>query len=939
MMRYKTLAAAIAASNLALAAQTFAQAEDAETTITNDDGAMEQVIVTATKRETELMDTPIAISAFTEEHLEKMGIKNVKDLNHVVPNLNIMVDNESSAPIITLRGVRSTNTTEWGDPAVGVHYDGIYSPRPQGALALMFDIERVEVLRGPQGTLFGRNSTVGSMNIISAKPDFEEQEGKLEVEAGKWNARSVKGMFNLPVTDTFAVRAAYMSSSNDSSFDGYWDPNQFDPRYLNLDPSDLVPVESASSDAGNNWDHTMFFSNGPYQEIEADPEDFYGAGKQYAFRLSAAWDINENMRWNGGVERFRDKGKGWISGRDCERIEDRPVVYESWGARMDGTGSCTDLWGTEDNFTAYVNVPGDTDMTLDSYRSRFEWDVTEGLQLSYVSGFQSQERSGQIDLDQGLYYYDQMLKWADTQYDSWSHEIMLASTGDSKLQWQAGYFNFKEDNDMNGHWQSQQYGAAIWRQPERIIKSEAIFAQGTYELTEDLYLTLGARRTWDSKEDIGGRNYGCWGSCFMAQYGFDPETGPGSIWDVVRWDLIDWGLPASEQSQEFKDAKQALMDAYQAAGADYFDTIRDSYAVDTENDVFEKWAATTWRVGLDYDISDDTMVYGYVANGYKGGGIGDVLFMESTITPENPTGDRFDTSYDPETVTTYEMGIKTRLFDDRLNLRANLFFSDYEGQQQTAWTNYDAVLRDVVDAQTQTVIQELQPVGTFLTRNLDDSTIKGIELEAEFAPWDGGFIGGYLTMLDTEISSDYWKKWGSEPAQVFANFEDSTPDVGVDPDEFFAERPWYRNMKGNDLPYAPKYSLAVNMSHTFTLGNGDTISPWINFSWTDESYTDMDNRDTWDIAQEDLRVYEGFDADGNPLSYTANPDFYTDTRDAYYIVNASLRYESANKAWFAEGYVHNLTDEDVNWSLWYAGNTPMANKARKSWSVKFGYQF
>jgi iron complex outermembrane receptor protein len=131
---------------------------------------LEEIVVTATKFSTNLMDTPIAVSAFSEEELDRLNISNVKDLNNLVPNMSIMVDVESNAPIITLRGVRSTNTTEWGDPAVGVHYDGIYSPRPQGALALMFDIERVEVLRGPQGTLFGRNSTVGTANIISRTP-------------------------------------------------------------------------------------------------------------------------------------------------------------------------------------------------------------------------------------------------------------------------------------------------------------------------------------------------------------------------------------------------------------------------------------------------------------------------------------------------------------------------------------------------------------------------------------------------------------------------------------------------------------------------------------------------------------------------------------------------------------------------------------------------
>ena len=133
------------------------------------------------------METPVAITALTEAELKKM-VNNIKDIANLVPSLDISTATDQSAPVISMRGVRSTNLTELGDPAVGVHLDGIYSPRMQGALALMYDIDRVEALRGPQGTLFGRNSTVGSINVISAKPEFENQYGQLNIEAGKFLA-------------------------------------------------------------------------------------------------------------------------------------------------------------------------------------------------------------------------------------------------------------------------------------------------------------------------------------------------------------------------------------------------------------------------------------------------------------------------------------------------------------------------------------------------------------------------------------------------------------------------------------------------------------------------------------------------------------------------------------------------------------------------------
>ena len=130
------------------------------------------MIVTATRRETCIVETPLAISAVTQEELTRYGITNIKDLSYSLPGLAIQ-NSDTNAPIITLRGIRSNNVTEVGDPAVGVHVDGLYQSRPQGAQALMFDLERAELARGPQGTLFGRNVTAGAVLITTGSPTDE----------------------------------------------------------------------------------------------------------------------------------------------------------------------------------------------------------------------------------------------------------------------------------------------------------------------------------------------------------------------------------------------------------------------------------------------------------------------------------------------------------------------------------------------------------------------------------------------------------------------------------------------------------------------------------------------------------------------------------------------------------------------------------------------
>ena len=111
---------------------------------------------------------------------------------------------------VTVRGITSNNFTELGDPTVGIHVDGIYSPRPQSGMALLHDVERVEVLRGPQGTLFGRNSTAGAINVVSARPQFDSFGGTVEVELGNYRHRLARGTLNLPVNDYVALRASYM---------------------------------------------------------------------------------------------------------------------------------------------------------------------------------------------------------------------------------------------------------------------------------------------------------------------------------------------------------------------------------------------------------------------------------------------------------------------------------------------------------------------------------------------------------------------------------------------------------------------------------------------------------------------------------------------------------------------------------------------------------
>jgi iron complex outermembrane receptor protein len=174
---------------------------------------VEEVVVTAQRRAETVQSVPLAVSAATGESLARQGVKNIVDLSSQAPSLQISNGGGGNAQVF-MRGVGSTNTTVVGDPAVAVHVDGIYVSRANAISGLFYDLDRVEVVRGPQGTLYGRNATAGAINIITNAPK-RVYEGALDVEVGNYAALTTSGMVNVPLGDALAVRAAFQTTRHD----------------------------------------------------------------------------------------------------------------------------------------------------------------------------------------------------------------------------------------------------------------------------------------------------------------------------------------------------------------------------------------------------------------------------------------------------------------------------------------------------------------------------------------------------------------------------------------------------------------------------------------------------------------------------------------------------------------------------------------------------
>ena len=166
---------------------------------------LEEIIVTAQKRQENLQTLGISVSAFDQDTLNALGTRDIVELSKFVPNLQI--GTESSDLKAMIRGVGSDNLEAFGDPGVAIHIDGVYQARPSGGNSLYYDMERVEVLRGPQGTLYGRNANGGAINFISKKPS-DEFEASMDYGKGDNNWQRFRGMVNLPMGDKASFRYA-----------------------------------------------------------------------------------------------------------------------------------------------------------------------------------------------------------------------------------------------------------------------------------------------------------------------------------------------------------------------------------------------------------------------------------------------------------------------------------------------------------------------------------------------------------------------------------------------------------------------------------------------------------------------------------------------------------------------------------------------------------
>ncbi len=368
---------------LLLPAPVYAQSGDGP-------GALEEVIVTAQRREESLQDVPAAVSALSAETLEQQSISNVIDLDNAIPNLVISENTGTSAGArIYLRGIGEDESRATVEPAVSLYVDGVYIGRQIGALFEMLDLERVEVLRGPQGTLYGRNSNAGSIKLISKRPDPSAgTRFSLEPTTGSDDLRGVKFKGNIPLTKVSALRISALRKTRDGFFGAQ------DGR--NLGKLDLKALRVTGYCEQENWDASLileaFRNDSDPRPANVSEEDDKGAFT----------DITGNVY---SIENMRQR-------------------------LVDGT------------FVANPTVGSPHTSTVD--QNAFSLVVNYQLNPSYLLSSITSRRTMEDDLDSWILgAYQQQ-----TDQDQFSQEFQLTSQWDGPFNYVAGAFFFNEEIDF-----------------------------------------------------------------------------------------------------------------------------------------------------------------------------------------------------------------------------------------------------------------------------------------------------------------------------------------------------------------------------------------------------------------------------------------------------------------------------------------------------------
>ncbi|WP_234703232.1 TonB-dependent receptor [Sphingobium chlorophenolicum] len=576
----------ISSETMAAQTSTAAGTEDAS-------GKIEDIVVTAQKRAENIQRVPIAISALGGEALANKGFDSLTTLTKLAPSLQL--SNFGPIAFVTMRGIGNENTTAGGDPGVAFHYDGVYIGRPIGTLFSAFDTERVEILRGPQGTLYGRNATGGSINYITKKPG-DELEGNFDATLGNYDMWRIRGALNIPVSDAISTRVVAFREKRD----GF--------------THNAVPGGTDANDA-NNW--------GVRGHILLKPTSDFSA------LLSAAYIHSGGV---GSQPELRTPFPGSTTGQNLGG----PPIPGLNNYLVNGVPLVNDLRP----FHEGKNSEEYQRNSLAIFSANLEYDLGAAT-IKSITAYARSEFNSQADTD----YSPKDLGVLDLEEKAhqFSQELQIVSNAgpNAPLNWILGAYYFREKGFRQSAFRGGRYAiiAANNNVPDGFrlagdvtSKSYAFFGQATVRPLDRWSITGGLRYTHDEKDGVN------------AGFQFSPPSYSGPVGG--------------------------------------------------------QWEKVTYRIATDYQFTDAILGYVSYSTGYKSGGINQAI---------NPL--LSNAVFEPETVKAMEAGLKSQLFDRRLQLNLAAYRNKYDDLQ----------------------FQILGPFGA-QAYNASGATVQGVEVEFQAAP-------------------------------------------------------------------------------------------------------------------------------------------------------------------------------------------------------------
>jgi iron complex outermembrane receptor protein len=669
--------------------------------------ALEEVLVTATKSATNIRDVPIAIAAFTGDELREQSISSVNSLGNLVPSVNLdtstVFSGSRSVLSASIRGIGQDDFDLNFDPAVGVYVDGVYLARNVGANTQLLDVERVEVLRGPQGTLFGRNTIGGAISIVTREPkDHFAATGVVTV--GSFHRADMQASVDLPFSDSLRSTFAFSSIKRDGYQKRirYVSPTPYvsdDPQafaHLNYDTGDDQGGQNETAVRGKlvwrNDNHLTVTLAGDYSRADETSAP------------STLLQVSTTGTFNAAYNNC-------LAGVTVPNVSD-PLICGAraqfgtgiYGANLNPATSRL-TWGnqylTGNIDESYASGPNFVHTTNYGVALTAEGALTDTLTLRSITAYRNLDFMNGVDADGSpLQFYESTFGIRQHQI---SEELQLIGKAlDNRLNYLFGAYYFDENARGLQKLNFAQGLQQINTDTTSATSNEAAFARVSFHPTEKLSFTLGGRITSEQKKlasefrELNGyiyRNFGCY-----------PGDSPSPV-------------PGLDCQQFVSGLGQVI---FQASSFD-FPVAGDPYRYSPLGTHKLTTSVFTGTGGAEYHLSDRSMLYASYSTGFKSGGWTTRLIFPSSTQPE----------FGPEKSGTVEVGFKSSFLQDRASANLALFSTIHR----------DIQLSFIAPGFTTPIL-----------KNAGTARINGAELEVSAVVVHGLKVNGSFAYLDAKYT-------------------------------------------------------------------------------------------------------------------------------------------------------------------------------------------